>query len=64
MAPHVFDDHLFRIESRLLAICEKLEHRDEILRKLNYKLAYLSMDDHNNNEAVAQQQLTIPPADS
>lgn len=41
LAPHVFDDHLFTIESRLLNACEKFQICDEVLLKLNYKLSYL-----------------------
>lgn len=41
LAPHHADDHLFEIETRLLEECERARIKDEILRKLNYKLSYL-----------------------
>ncbi|KAI1720653.1 chaC-like protein domain-containing protein [Ditylenchus destructor] len=41
LAPHHSDDHLFEIETRLLEACERTRIKDEILRKLNYKLSYL-----------------------
>lgn len=42
MAPHVYDNHLFEIESRLLNACEKLQIFDDVLLKLNYKMSHLN----------------------
>lgn len=53
LAPHVWDDHLFEIEDRLLRACERARIEDKILTKLNYKLSYLIVDSIEKNTTPA-----------
>jgi len=52
LAPHIRDEHLFGIESRLLKLCEYLQHKDVILETLNYKLSYYSDSTTNDENKV------------